>query len=299
MQSRSFPRHVGALTTLAAFLVLTGCGSGSGKDKVPGTPQPTQTGILFDSPVEGVSWESSGGQGGLTNANGEFEYRREELMTFWIGDITLGVPAGAGFITPVELTGSRVPTDQAATNQLVFLQSIDADEDPSNGITVTSATRDAAIGQTLDFNSPNFSEEVEAVVAAIAPGNQVVSESTALLNFYLSYNSVGCTDSLDFDFPGFPVCGNGVTYDLQFSDEFDKGDRPNEENWNYDLGYGDEGWGNNEWQLYTDDPENVRVEDDNLAEVTVPSRTPQGSTGHRAWITRLSSSTLTFSGSSV
>jgi beta-glucanase (GH16 family) len=48
------------------------------------------------------------------------------------------------------------------------------------------------------------------------------------------------------------------------ADEFDEGTMPNPEIWNIRTGYGDNGWGNNEWQLYTDSPDNVRIEDGNL-----------------------------------
>jgi len=44
---------------------------------------------------------------------------------------------------------------------------------------------------------------------------------------------------------------------LVWSDEFD-GETLNSRNWLFDKGAG--GWGNNEWQYYTDRPENVRIE---------------------------------------
>lgn len=46
---------------------------------------------------------------------------------------------------------------------------------------------------------------------------------------------------------------------LVWSDEFDVDGAPDPANWTYDLGAG--GWGNGEAQEYTDDPENVVVED--------------------------------------
>ncbi|MBW6515557.1 MAG: family 16 glycosylhydrolase [Candidatus Cloacimonetes bacterium] len=56
-----------------------------------------------------------------------------------------------------------------------------------------------------------------------------------------------------------------VNYVLVWQDEFNQTSSiPDENNWNYDLGYGDNGWGNDEWQQYTNSPENVRVEDGNL-----------------------------------
>ncbi len=47
---------------------------------------------------------------------------------------------------------------------------------------------------------------------------------------------------------------------LVWSDEFDIDGAPNTANWTYDLGTGDNGWGNNESQSYTNDPSNVIVE---------------------------------------
>lgn len=51
---------------------------------------------------------------------------------------------------------------------------------------------------------------------------------------------------------------------LVWSDEFDVPGAPNPANWTYDLGTGDNGWGNQELQSYTDSPDNVVVADDLL-----------------------------------
>ena len=56
-----------------------------------------------------------------------------------------------------------------------------------------------------------------------------------------------------------------ANYTLVWSDEFDqRSTSPDSDKWSYDLGYGQNGWGNDEWQLYTNATENVRVEDGNL-----------------------------------
>lgn len=47
-------------------------------------------------------------------------------------------------------------------------------------------------------------------------------------------------------------------WSLAWQDEFD-GDEINRDNWTFDIGA--TGWGNNEWQHYTDRPENARIED--------------------------------------
>lgn len=55
-----------------------------------------------------------------------------------------------------------------------------------------------------------------------------------------------------------------VFTNLVWADEFDANGAPDPTNWTYDLGTGDNGWGNGEIQSYTDDAANVIVEDGNL-----------------------------------
>lgn len=45
------------------------------------------------------------------------------------------------------------------------------------------------------------------------------------------------------------------------ADEFNVDGQPDDSFWRYDIGTGENGWGNNELQFYTDRPENVKVED--------------------------------------
>lgn len=47
---------------------------------------------------------------------------------------------------------------------------------------------------------------------------------------------------------------------LMMADEFDVDGVPNEDIWGYDIGTGQNGWGNNELQYYTNRPENVTVQ---------------------------------------
>ena len=51
---------------------------------------------------------------------------------------------------------------------------------------------------------------------------------------------------------------------LVWSDEFDVDGAPDASKWTYDIGTGDNGWGNGELQTYTNDPENVIVSDGSL-----------------------------------
>ena len=55
-----------------------------------------------------------------------------------------------------------------------------------------------------------------------------------------------------------PAVWDREGWNIAWHDEFD-GPELNRENWNFDIG--GNGWGNAEWEAYTDKPENIRIED--------------------------------------
>ncbi len=61
-----------------------------------------------------------------------------------------------------------------------------------------------------------------------------------------------------------PFLAQAQCYELVWSDEFNVGVQPDPAYWTYDLGTGNSGWGNNEIQVYTNQSENVRIEDGRL-----------------------------------
>jgi beta-glucanase (GH16 family) len=84
-------------------------------------------------------------------------------------------------------------------------------------------------------------------------------------------------DDLTVGFGEVPAVQNvgGTTYQLVWSDEFD-GSSLNPANWTAEIGTGNNGWGNNEAQYYTDRPENLRVENGRLV-ITAVKENYQGS----------------------
>lgn len=56
----------------------------------------------------------------------------------------------------------------------------------------------------------------------------------------------------------------GKEYKLVWQDEFSADGRPDDTKWNYDIGTGSNGWGNQELQYYTDRPENVTISNGHL-----------------------------------
>ncbi|MDG5491341.1 family 16 glycosylhydrolase [Psychroserpens sp. SPM9] len=67
-----------------------------------------------------------------------------------------------------------------------------------------------------------------------------------------------------------------VFNDLVWQDEFDTDGAPNPANWTYDIGTGDNGWGNGESQYYTDEADNIIVED-GVLKITAKAESFMGS----------------------
>jgi len=113
--------------------VLVGCGGGgSSSDDTTST---TGTAYYEDSAIAGADY-SCGAQSGVTGSDGSFTFEVGQGCEFKVGDIVLrGVSAD-------ELkNGARIVENTLPVAQ--FLQSIDVDGDPSNGINITSKVKTA------------------------------------------------------------------------------------------------------------------------------------------------------------
>lgn len=144
-----------ALTGVIALAVA--CGGGGDAESS------SSTGVFQDREVEGVSY-SAESFSGTTDAGGNFQYKSGETITFSVGGVILGSRAGASVITPVELvSGATSSSNASVQNILVFLQSLDEDGDPENGIEITSASSDFYVDKTLDFTKAEatFSSELD------------------------------------------------------------------------------------------------------------------------------------------
>lgn len=168
-----------SLLLLVTF-ALTACGGGGGG----GAPAVSQ-GNFIDSAVEGLTY-TSGEETGETDINGLFSYETGKTVTFSVGDIEIGTVNGSKTITPVQLVdGAFNEINIVVLNIVQFLLSIDADHNSANGIQITQAIRDAAVGLSVDFTDVNFntSADVALVVNALTTasgGNMpLISDSVA------------------------------------------------------------------------------------------------------------------------
>ena len=126
---------------LLILLVLAACGGGGGGGGAAvnaASVAGLTTGHLIDSSVEGVTYTVTTKDGqiitGVTDASGTFKYIDGEKVVFSIGEIVFPATMGDSTITP--LTMAQGGTGPVSTNVAFFLQSLDYDLDPSNGITI-------------------------------------------------------------------------------------------------------------------------------------------------------------------
>lgn len=141
------------------FLILgiVSCSSDDSIDIGP-EPQPiaeTKTGIFRDSEVAGLKYETET-KSGITDANGKFEYLEGETVTFYVGDILIGSGPASEDMTPISIaaTPNATISSPEVKNIAAFLQTLDSDNDASNGISINQETVAAISVNAIDFTKP-------------------------------------------------------------------------------------------------------------------------------------------------
>jgi len=145
------------LIMLFLTVILSGCGGGGGG--AISSSDPFLEGVFLDSPVEGLEYETAT-RSGMTDEDGTFLYHEGDTMRFYVGDIVLGEAPAQSVMTPVDLVdGATDETHPAVINMVRFLQTIDDDMNPENGITITESMTNAMVDYMIDFNiSPDVFE---------------------------------------------------------------------------------------------------------------------------------------------
>ncbi|MGB3774046.1 MAG: glycoside hydrolase family 16 protein [Leeuwenhoekiella sp.] len=136
---------------------------------------------------------------------------------------------------------------------------------PSESVVVANDVPSQTTGTTMNFTDNGFmgyyigssSYEILSItenrmVVRSIPGND------SSLAWYHTFTTTPVDDQGD---GGGEDLEPPVYDNLVWSDEFDIPGAPNPDNWSYDLGTGNSGWGNNESQYYTDRTDNIIVED--------------------------------------
>ncbi|MDQ2077133.1 hypothetical protein [Marinimicrobium sp. ABcell2] len=132
------------------------------------------TGVFIDSPVEGLTYKTDSGTG-TTDEQGRFEYEPGEIVTFFIGETSIGVAPGAAVVTPYDLVESADEEELSrAINIARLLQSLDDDLDPDTGIRLIPEAKD--LPQNLDFRD-EFT--LADALGQVRPGVALVDAETA------------------------------------------------------------------------------------------------------------------------
>ena len=157
---------------VSLFGLIAACGGGGGDavDNRPPPPPPVaavQTGVFKDSNVAGISY-ASGDESGTTGTDGRYLCETGRPVTFSVGAVELGSTECTTLASPPALTGDGTLFDISSANMTRFLQMLDADENPDNGILITEGLQ-AVAGSwpDIDFAASDFDAEIVVPVADI------------------------------------------------------------------------------------------------------------------------------------
>jgi hypothetical protein len=177
--------------TLAALSAstLAACGGGGGGT----TNSQTVTGVFVDAPVANLRYETAT-QSGTTDAQGRYSYMPGETVTFSIGAIDFPPVAATGIVSPMTVFGVEDPAHSVgAVNLARLLQSLDADGNTSNGITIDAAAHDAAATASVNFEDDVGFEDAVTYVVTAARGETatLVSGPEAIAHLEAQFALVG------------------------------------------------------------------------------------------------------------
>lgn len=194
-----------------SLILMQSCSDGGGGGTVSGQ--------IVDSLVEGLQY-STASTSGITDANGTFNYAPGENVTFMVGDIVIGTVTAAAVVSPVDLVvgAEYYDDDPLIINIARFLQTIDSDGLPGNGIQISQESRDAAIGESMNFKAVGWDTDpvVLATIAALTT-NVLVDEEDAY-----SHGVAWLSGTYSGEYSGTLSIGGGVgTWNLSVNNQGD------------------------------------------------------------------------------
>jgi beta-glucanase (GH16 family) len=136
-------------------------------------------------------------------------------------------------------------------------------KNPNNATQTRGTTMNFTEGGFMGYYIGQSSYEILSITANRMVVRAVMGGNPALA-WYHTFTTVKPTQAPPADFTT-----------LVWSDEFNTDGAPDAAKWNYDLGRGDNGWGNNEKQNYTNSATNVIVQGGNL-KITAKKETSGG-----------------------
>jgi len=171
---------------LISFTLL-GCGGGGSSSPTTSGTQ-TVTGILQDSVVSGVTY-SCGGTTEITTIEGKFTCPLNATVSFSIGGIKLGSilltsSQSLQQFTPAKLYGldNTNITDVRILNFIQLVQSLDTDNNATNGIEITQNISDSLVGSTLNIADASVvADDLNTTLTSI--GKILIPQAEALRHY--------------------------------------------------------------------------------------------------------------------
>jgi hypothetical protein len=155
-----------------------------------------QTGVYLDSRVAGLRYVTAT-QSGYTDANGQYQFMPGETVQFYLYGTALNNTKASLVLTPADATDADL---DYTVNLLRFLQTVDTDNDASNGITLPTVDASDA-SYVINFNQDIYAFEQDASVLAFltkyASGRSLVSVNDAVTHFNASIEATDSTVILD------------------------------------------------------------------------------------------------------
>ena len=173
------------ISLLSSLFLLGGCGDqvenlGGNPPPIMGAPDKG----VFINKVDGLEYTRTlAPVAQLTDNASTYSYRTGEIVNFHIGNLDIGDAIGLSVITPKEIViykNLELNTSiysYEVNNRVRLLMSLDEDNNITNGIKISSATRTAA----KNWTTPDYSVDDTAFIAEVASatgGNVNITVST-------------------------------------------------------------------------------------------------------------------------
>ena len=125
-------------------------------------------------------------------------------------------------------------------------------ESSSSTVSSLSSSTHFPSSSSTPIEDPSSSSRMDSVGSSSLQNDKPSSSSSTL--------SVSSSSTLSVSSSSTPIEDLSSGSQYFWNDEFD-GDEIDNSKWTYDIGTGSSGWGNNEWEYYTDRKENAYIKD--------------------------------------
>jgi YD repeat-containing protein len=205
-------------------------------------------GFLVGPAVAGVAWETPTQQG-VTGLDGSFQYEEGETVRFMVGDTVLGEVMGREQVTPFDLAGSPVHTGihitwalqededeedendsfHTVVNLAVFLQSVDHDADPENGIQIRPGVASLLRRVSLDVSQHWETFQNESTL------RRAIGQANRIHRFSVAHGIVRPAAALEHLYGALEIDARTLGVSLLQTRAVDSPESIVEERWQYDA----------------------------------------------------------------